>query len=164
MRITLILFVFTGTCFGQLRVDPTTRLYAYSGVYQVDTNSAQQLYSKGLQWYFSVFQTRPEFQDPENFTFTSHPTFRVITGGIVKYKLTIQFKDGRYKYIATDFIHYYKTCSPSPLETDKPSCSTSWGNFNSKKKWDDVREQAGQTIADLIINLRQSLTKPEEIW
>jgi len=163
MRILTILLLASSTCYGQLKIDQSTGLYAYSGIDQVDT-TAQQLYSKGLQWYFSVFQTKPEFQDPDNFTFTSHPAFRAVTGGIVKYKLTVQFKDGRYKYNATDFIHYYKTCTPSPLESDKPSCSTSWGNFNPKKKWDDVRDQAGQTVIDLINNLHQSLIKPEETW
>lgn len=153
--------------YGQLEIDPETGRYTYSNVISVDTVPADQLYNKGIQWFADAFiDSRKviELHDPNTLTIIGNPKFKTVTGGYIKFRLTLQFKKGKYRYEITNFQHLYKTCSPSPLESDKPSCSTSWGGFASKKKWQQVRGHTDQTIIALISDLDQYMKKPSEKW
>lgn len=93
-------------------------LYRYEGVVEVDGATADQLFDRARLWAFDAFTS---FKDVNHTTDRESGTilivgntgnlpsrkfgFTGIGGGIVKFKMSIYVKDGRYKYVVTDLVH-----------------------------------------------------------
>jgi len=79
----------------------------YSEVIPADNLSANQLYSNAKIWAGSTFEDYQEVvqSDVENTSLTLKGNTSIDESTIVKFTLTIQFKDHKFKYILTDFIY-----------------------------------------------------------
>lgn len=85
--------------------------------------------------------------------------------GVVWFQISIQCKDGRYKYSITDFVHEDK---PGPrganggsLESEKPECGTL---KLPKKYWEYIKTDADQTTKTLIADMKKAMVPTGDNW
>ena len=107
-RLILIITVFltTNCLFSQEPI-------SYSGVVETDSVSKEILYKRGLLWIANAFKDSKEviqLKDENSGQIISKGTFKYngkddFYRGFIEFKLELYFKDGRYKYVITDFYH-----------------------------------------------------------
>lgn len=156
-------------------VDKETGKVVFEGVVQVDSLSAEQLYLKSRFWLANVFVKSKnviDLEDPINKTIIAKGNAPVIIkgnlgdepGGYVSFKLSLFFRDGRYRYILTDFEHVYDGGksgfgSGGALENEKPAC----GNFFlTKKNWQRIKQQTDVVAKGLVNSLHFEMLKKQE--
>jgi len=93
--------------------------------------------------------------------FFSIPTTMICEGNVY-FTVKIQAKDGKYKYTFSDYSHEASITSKGgtggSLENEKPDC----GNLIMiKKGWLRVKENADNTTKEMILSLKESLSKNE---
>lgn len=167
--ITLILFL-SSSLFAQKKL-------TFVDVVQVDSISKKELYNRSLIWFANAFVSANDViqvKDPEEGlimakAITSYtPSF--MTGasakGIVSYTFSIYVKDGRYKYVATDF--YYdpynkgKGYMQPAILTDDEECphpvpmAKNW----SHRVWLDIKEQVQESMELLITSMKLGMLTP----
>lgn len=115
-------------------VDKDSKLITYEGVGKVDGKSSGELYDRAFEWVKAYYKNPMEKlrkQDRDNGdmeVFARFPIFAydkkgvksTSQAGLIQYTMTLQFKDGRYKYIITDLN--MKATSNQPIDawfTDK---------------------------------------------
>lgn len=148
-------------------LDEGTGLITYSEVVQV-SGTAAELYKKGLKW-FNTFYKNPsaviKSRDEAQAKISGKPKFRIYiddpnagvrsNAGTVMYNITLQCKDGRYKYDISKLI--WVRSSPFPVEK--------WIAENKKKynyAYANYLVQTDQYMKDLIAKLKQHMAATEK--
>jgi hypothetical protein len=149
----------------ELPFDATTHQIAYQGVVEVAGATKEQLYTRAYEWLAKAYRSANDviqMQDKEAGRLVGKGTASVrargLSAGYVRHTLTIYLKDGRYKYVLTDFVHesggMKDVYSGGPLESPKAEILP----FGGKKPWDEVRRDADGDARRLVTDLQAALT------
>ena len=150
----------------------------YEKVIQMDSSLNKEiLYNRGVHWITSIFRNPQkviQLNDKEKGQIVCKGNFeynqkKFIWGGSdqskgqINFMLKLYFKDGRYKYIFTDFIHETRSKSNSfGLITDEYEYYGKMSLTTRKWRqliWDDIKDQ----IEDYVYTIRVSLVKEMKI-
>ncbi|MCB0754448.1 MAG: DUF4468 domain-containing protein [Flavobacteriales bacterium] len=110
-----------------MKIDSKTNLITYTEVPEVP-GTKDELYDRAMKWggeYFKNFAEKIRKQDKDSgemeifnrvqiYAYDKKGVKTTSRQGLAQYTLTIQFKDGRYKYTVTDLN--FKATSYQPLE------------------------------------------------
>lgn len=169
-----ILIFLSGQSFSQ----STVTILSYSEVIQMDSIPKAELFSRAQMAFVTIFRSSKDviqLADKENgkivgkALFSYNPTIfigNMLTRGLVRYTISIQVKDGRYKYEITDFRH----------TADKPSSDMSMGLLTTSTEapegmrpyerrwagsvWEDIKSQAKREAEMLIQRIILEMNKP----
>lgn len=156
----------TSFCFAQntIPVNAAGKI-EYTEVIQVDSAAAGQLFSNAKQYFATAFVSAKDvtqLADPDAKTIVvkymipvSWKSFGITQSGFVRPVLTIQMKDGKYRYSFTDLLWDYQAGTmgrhyTEPLES-KP------GAVNAKQ-WENIKDQTDLAIRQFIEKLKRSMT------
>ena len=176
--LTILFYLIPATIFSQAIEFPTnkqTGKVVYEGVVEVDSVSADQLYSRAKLWLANVFvksRNVIDLDDPSSNTIVAKGNAPVIImgnlgkedGGYISFKLSLFFKDSRYKYILTDFDHVYDGGkagfgSGGDIENEKPACGTF---YLTMKNWTRIKEQTDEIANGLVSSLQTEMARGQE--
>jgi hypothetical protein len=158
----------------------------YIEVVSVDGLTKDQLYSAALAWFGETFKSAKnvlDVQDREAGRIVGKPLYQyeptVFIGsarirGVVSYSVTLEVKDGRYRYIIGNFVHegtpgpggaaasfrLLTTDLKCPYSIDGPTSS------GTQETWDHLKllakYEANQLIVSLKSHMKQSAAKSED--
>lgn len=149
-------------CFSQMPVNADGKV-EFTEVVTVDSASAQTLYSRAKLFVTNAFVSGKDvtqMNDDAAFTTVVKGSTKPSLGlgatreGLVTFKMTIQCKDGRYKYSLTDFLHEGAQYSGGALENEKPDCGTF---FLPKSSWNKLKKQVAETVTLMADNLKKDM-------
>lgn len=147
-----------------LPVDSTTNKITYSEVVTVDSsNNKQELYSRAREWFAKVYNSAQnviQMDDKESGKIVGKALMTVYfkwlgasrEGGYINYTLSVQLKNGRYKYEITDFYHTGGVDYP-----DYGSCESMMKSKHQKKVFNGFLIQLDNNIKALVLNLKESM-------
>ena len=161
-----------------LPIDSVTKLVTYQGVETVSGKTKLEIYSALRGWVATAFKDSKSVIQMDDkdagkiicvgnipVSFLNRRNEPYMDAGIVKFELTILIKDGRYKYIFSNFFHEFKgrtsgnityDCSGEKIENEKPAC----GTFSlSKSNWESIKQQIDEIAKKMIKNLHDSSLK-----
>jgi hypothetical protein len=160
---SLLLCLFTMPALCQtMPVDKETGLITYSEVVKVDSANQKQLYKVAKLWVLNVYGSGRSANQLmlNDGDATIMLKSSVATGyGKVYYTLTIECKDGRYRYIFTDFtqqcseLDMCKGCGG--LENETCSCLCNNMLANTKKVWATFKSETNDNILGLIADMKK---------
>jgi hypothetical protein len=148
----------------------------YTAVVQIDTAKAATLFSNAKLFIADAFKSAKDvtqLDDANAKTVMAKGLMPVSVKslgsnwdyGYVRFQLTIQCKDGRYKYSFTDFVHEDKPgqrhADGGPLENEKPGCGTMQ---LSKKYWENIKKETDETTKAMIEDLKKHMASPNNNW
>ena len=141
--------------------------FTFNEVVKVDSVERATLYNRAKRWIDSSYasaQSVIQTDDSINKIIVVKAAFIVHVsdgfvrdGGNVRYTLSIQCKDGRYKITLADFIHHHGSSDlgdGGDLNKTKPSCSPL---DLPKYYWHQIKEQATEHRDHLISSIKSAL-------
>lgn len=145
-------------------VDSVTQRYCISRIVIAEDKSAHELYSMAKIWAIKTYNSPKsaiEVDEPDKGILMVKGAIRVNAKafgieepfGYVHYRLTIDIKEGKYRYIITDFYFTPDECVGKNLEK-KVFCLT-------EKQMKYIREQALNHVNALKNNLEISMILPK---
>ena len=171
----LLVFVSSKALFSQtMPVDKETGLITYTEIVPSDGADAKALYKAAQLWGINVYcRDKPflQFKDDENHTLTLKPVVYLYSQadgitieGYVRYTLTVECKDNKYKYTFTNFrqenVGNTNTCDGGALEKDTYECPAGLSsNKKLKEFWDDIKSQTNDAVHFLISDMKKSIDK-----
>lgn len=138
-------------------IDSASKKITFTEKIELAGTSKDELYKRAKN--LGVLGNNTVKDDPANGTYTYKGQFKVSYPapqvgmqhtGVVDYKVTIQVKDGKYRYIITDFVHSSEKANGGKLESNLPECGkytltmAGWGSIKRS-----VMEQTDKFIAGL---------------
>jgi hypothetical protein len=163
----------TSSVRGQiLPIDSITHQITYSGIVVVDSSSADLLFDRAKEWFVHSFNSANDvvqMEDKERKKIIGKGKFDVVTSymsslstnslGYVKFSVEIQAKEGRYRYVITDFWHEQgssKANTPNDLRLVRPGGGVLTMGM---KNWNGIKSQMNDFVLLLIKNLKDSMSK-----
>lgn len=150
-------------------IDSETGEICYTDVVQVDGTNSETLFTRAREWFaysFKSAQNVIQMEDKEAGKLigkgASSVTIKAMggefPGGYIDFTVSIQVKDGRYKYDLTDFKHNAAgtdLVTPGDLRVEKPG-----GGLLTmgKKNWKNIKMQAHLSALSLIESLKTSMS------
>ncbi len=148
--------------YPNMPVDEKTKLITYEGVGKVDGKSAGDLYDRALEWAKGYHKNPTEKlrkTDRENGEMEIFARFPIYAydkkgekttsqAGLIQYTMTLQFKDGRYKYTITNLN--MKASSHQPIDgwyTDKANDPNA---DNHVYQLNDIHNELTGLIKDMV--------------
>jgi hypothetical protein len=155
----------------------------YIEVIQADGLKKDQLYSAALAWFSETFRSAKnvfDVQDREAGRIVGKPLFQyeptVFIGsarirGVVRYSVTVEVKDGRYRYNIGSFVHdgtpgqyggpasfgLLTTAIKCPYSIDGPTSS------GAQETWEDLSLRARIEADHLISSLKSHMEKAKTL-
>lgn len=165
----LVFFLFA--CFSisafaqELEVDPETNKVTYWEVVDVAGASADDLFARSKNFgtvdkenilkndaAAKVYSTKGHF----NVTYPS-PMKGMNHSGIVEYTLTVYAKEGKYKYVFTDFIHKSPKGDGGEVSRSIPAC----GKYTLVPAgWGVIKKQTAEEAEKLVDALKKGMGNP----
>jgi hypothetical protein len=155
----------------------------FTDVIQVEGVSKNELYNRARLWFIGAFVSADDVLLMENkqegqligegnFKFVPKMYLGSDIGGIIKFTIKLFVKDGRYKYVITEFVNKPKGAKQGifgVITTDyycpvKTGGSKKW---NDKTWWNmksDIYKNIPPLIADLIIKMEVPIESEDESW
>ncbi|OON68852.1 DUF4468 domain-containing protein [Hymenobacter sp. CRA2] len=151
-------------------IDANTQHYTYQGVVEVPGVNKDELYTRAYEWMAKTYRSANaviQMHDKEAGRLvgkgaTIVPTERTLTmiaPGFVRHTLTLYIKDGRYKYVLTDFEYVPATLAAGnaqgkggPLEQDNPA-----GVSGGEKRWTFIRQETRRDAFTLTSGLMDAM-------
>jgi hypothetical protein len=132
----------------------------FSDVVTVDSASASQLYSRAQLSIASLFKSAKDviqLKDDAAKQIVAKGIFE--NYGYMRFSITLQCKDGRYKYILTDFVHesdprYKYSTSGGNIENEKPAAGTF---LFSMAAWRKVKEKTKKEVDAIIARIKKDM-------
>ncbi|MCF8256126.1 MAG: DUF4468 domain-containing protein [Flavobacteriales bacterium] len=157
-------------------VSKETKLITYEGVGKVDGKSSGELYDRAFEWVKTYYKNpmeklrRQERDNGEMEVFARFPIFAYdkkgektsSQSGLIQYTLTLQFKDGRYKYVITDLN--MKATSNPPIDgwlTDKENDPNA---DNHVYQLIDIDTELNALIKDMTHKIAAKADKAGDDW
>ena len=141
-------------------VAQTNGRIAISEIVQVPDITAKDLYARALLWVSQTFKTPKsviQVQNPEIGLLTIKARTSVTSLGSTEYSMTIQLKDGRYKYTITDiYFLYSEICHSSGIKDTRIEDAENYLKTGSWKK------KIYDEFSPLIISLKRNMSKVSE--
>ena len=172
-----LLFVLAGICtfqqvFSQeLPISEKTNKITYEGVINIEGATATDLYLKANEWFAIAFNSANnviQMQDKEAGKLIGKGAIQARLkqygslkySGLWNYTLSINTREGRYKYSFTNINHTgrdaYNTTMPDCglIENEKSDCPL----YYSKKKWKQEKERLNTEIKIIVNNLLEFMS------
>lgn len=140
-----------------LPVDEKTQKITFSDVIEVDGLNAQAIFDKATIWGAnSGFQLKAKDAGVKlqwsGSLGVKYPSVQRggFENGTVEFSVVVYCKDGRYKYVITDFKHTARHASCGNLESEKSECTkyqlvpSSWTKIKS-----DTKEKVEEYLKDM---------------
>lgn len=147
----------------QLPIDQKTNLFRYQEVVTIDSVSSDELYSRAKAWIATFYKSANDviqLDDQNTGRLIVKGNFGIIyymSNAWVNHTLTIEMKDGRYRYILTDFIFDNGQWS-APIEDKKKF-------FGQRKKlYNQVSKQAEASIAEMKEAMKKASPTADDNW
>ncbi len=155
---------------GVCPIDPQTKLITYQAVVPVEGAPAAELYSRAKLWIANSYRSAKtviDLDDKESGRLIVKGTFTIpVPAGLItkattyRHQLTIEVKDGRFRYTLTNLVK---------LQPDAPALYREWpleGSvkepFVGKKTWERIDAECRATIASL--SKAMSAPAPTDKW
>jgi len=155
----------------------------FSEVVTADGLTKEQLYSAAQAWFGSTFRSAKtvfDVQDREAGRIIGKPLFEyepsrlsgsAVIRGVVTYNVTIEVKDGRYRYIIGNFVHegsksYYQGIALSPLSfgliTPAENCPYPIQTTSDlvQATWQELQSRAKTEAVQLVAALKKNMIQP----
>lgn len=153
----------------QLPIDPATGLYTYTEVIEIPGTSKDELYKRAFAWA-NVFYKNPtdviREKNPQEGKILIKARFKisneadkkgvVTAAGDVMYSLTLNFKDGKYKYEITKIN--WQQLSYYPIERWK---DTSAGSY--KPVYNHYLSQTDEILKAVIADFKIKIAEPPKV-
>ena len=145
-------------------------------VIQVETSSKEQLFQNANDWTlrtFMSFDNLYHFDEEHRNSIIASANLMLrrrstllctINEPRLNYKMTIMFKDGRYKYIIDNLVfEYVETCGEGVIRPVSAPLGEIGFGINKRI---NIYEEVDQKLKSLIADLKQSMANPmvEEDW
>lgn len=157
-------------------VDKDSKLITYEGVGKVDGTSAGELYDRAFEWVKGYYKNpmeklrRQERENGEMEVFARFPIYAydkkgartTSQAGLMQYTMTLQFKDGRYKYTITNLN--VKATSNQPIDgwlTDKENDPNA---DNHVYQLIDIDNELNALIKDMTEKIAAKASKDGDDW
>lgn len=168
-----MLFIVPGVSRAQsLTPDPETNKFQYQETVSIDSLSKDDLYERAKEWMTNYFKTNKfDVNDKANYTLGHEGNFQVSYTYDFKYKsentvlftLTLNEKDGKYRYTISDFKIYDNKTGPKtaqPLEVYYPKMKT-----NTKKEFTaNFTQEVNKLIENLKAGMAAAKQEDKEDW
>jgi lipopolysaccharide export system protein LptA len=162
-----LLFLLPITAAAQDSLTVSAHKTEYAAVIQVDSATAQNIYSRAKIFVAGNSLTDKDEQivsDDNSLTVTGKGIMRITYKGAVykgyqsrvRFQITIDSKDNRYRYLINNFYYYTQLSGPDvvPLDDEK--------YFSKhKKQWEYIIQQVDKTIANFISNMKATMSQPD---
>ncbi len=157
----------------EMPVDQTTKLITYTGVVQ-QQGTSEELYNKALNWAKSYFKNAERViktKDATNHKLVFHPLFKVLNppdrkgiqtmGGIVSYFMTVECRDGRYKFTINKFAWKQPSYYPCEkwMDTTAGTYQKRFGFFLQQ-----LDKEANKVSTDLKKAMGNATAKKNDNW
>jgi hypothetical protein len=162
LTLTLILFAFAAKAQTKtFPIDTTTKKITYSEVIQIAGATKDDLYKRGKNLGIAGNGTQKD--DPAQGLYVYKGYFNVSYPapqpglqhkGKVEYQVTLACKDGKYKYIVTNFVHSGEKASGGKLEGALPECGKL---ILTPAGWSTIKKQTMEQMDKFIINLKAAM-------
>ena len=150
-----------------LPIDSQTGRITYEGVVEVPGISKADLYTRANAWVAHSYRSAQDviqLNDKEAGQLIVKGLARVTSRGsdfgVVHHTLTVYVKDGRYKYVLTDFTHDASSApniqSAGPLE--QPAGQLFALNMGAGKPWADIKRETAADARRLMASLQTAMT------
>jgi hypothetical protein len=146
--------------------DSTTKKITYTEVVTVTGATKDVLYKRAKNLNISatgIISDKPAdgyYSYKGQFKVTYHaPQPGLMHSGNVSYTVTIACKDGRYKYIITDFIHTSDKGNGGALEKSIPECNK---YVLTLQGWGDIKKQTATEMEKLASNIKSGMANPND--
>lgn len=152
-----------------LPIDEDTKLITYSKVIDVTGTSKADLYNRGLPWANKYYKNPVDVireKDPIAGKMVCKARFKLMSepdkkgfqtnAGDVMYTLTIDFKEGKFRYKLTDIN--WQQLSYYPVEK--------WMNKSDQKyvaEWDFYLKQVDENANKIITDLTKAISEPPKV-
>lgn len=151
----------------------------YTEVVTLDGTSKDNLFTRSENWFAKAFRSSKDViqtKSKEDGKIIGKALFEynqsflsgsATTKGVVKFTVSVFVKEGRYKYIISDFIHESFGANSIGLITldkeytgeRKRGYTKNWYN----KIWLDIKKQIDSEVMSLITSLKKTMQKESEI-
>lgn len=108
---------------GQIfHIDPTTRKIAYSEVTEVDGTPKEELMDRARKWFdlqyaYADNVTMSEHEEEGELDIQAELPLKVgLESSLVHYTLVLSVKEGKYRYLITDFFFHHPESKPVAFE------------------------------------------------
>lgn len=161
-------------------LDNRTGLITYTGVAEISGKPAGELYERGREWLVKTFSSSAIVFEVDNpaegkisvkasIVYIYSNTLTHPPGGMINFTFSMFFKDGKYKYTISDFVHTGAGSIPGvgPLEQVEPPKKDRiheiWV-FNNN--WNKLKRYTDSKMKDLTETLRKSMagSSKNESW
>jgi len=146
----------------------------YSNVEKVENTSANELFTRASIWLAETYVNPKEvvqYSDKESHIIISKgaflyqqsfPSYYIYSYGYVKYTMKFEFKEGKYKYTITDFIHDENSGKGYSfgLITDANLCPNPklWQKKWSNLVWKDIKTSIETKVRyGLILDFKKAM-------
>ena len=172
-------------CFASLASDgvepesvPDPVPLEYTDVVSMEGASKEQLYERAELWFVDTFVDANEvlqLKDKENGRIVGKGSFQYVpksmsgsttVTGPVMFTTKVFAKEGRYKYVLTDFRHEGNPAAPggavsfglvtTAADSPKVGGSKGWRN----KKWNEVKAQIEAEVPLIVADLKAAMAEP----
>ncbi|MCK0199126.1 DUF4468 domain-containing protein [Ornithobacterium rhinotracheale] len=169
-KVLLLLFL----CLFAMTKAQEAKPLGFTKVVEVPGVSKENLYNRAKLWVSDNFKKAEyvvDVDDKENGLIICKSNYlfesKSITGGDtargrVTFTLKMFFKDGKYKYEITDFVHSNKDFGLL-TESDEPARKKSFGKGWYQKIWKEIKTDAKIKIAIITTDLEKGMKKQSEI-
>lgn len=161
--LTLLMLVsYAGFAQTQLfPIDTTTKKITYAEVVTIDGATKDDLFKRAKNLGIAGKGTQKEDATQGLYVYKGYlnvsypaPQPGLQHTGKVEYLVTIACKDGRYKYIITNFIHSGEKASGGKLEGSQPECGKL---ILSLAGWSTLKRSTSEQMNKFIINLKAAM-------
>lgn len=146
--------------------DSTTKKITYSGVITVDGATKSILYTRAKNLNIaatSIVADKPAdgyYSYKGQFKVTYHaPQPGIMHSGFVSYTVVVACKDGRYKYVITDFVHTSDKGNGGALERSIPECNK---YVLTLQGWGDIKRSTATEMEKLASNIKIGMGNPND--
>ena len=158
-----ILIVGTFVSAQELPVNEETGKVTFMSVEEMGNVKAKEAYDVIKEWANGKTLRITEDEAGSKIYFegkhnVSYPAVKggISNDGIVIFTLQFFFKDGKYRYITTDFVHSGKYGNGGKLENEKPQ--DGYGKV-SERAWNMIRNQTYEKTTSLVTSFTKAITE-----
>jgi hypothetical protein len=180
-KISAIIYLLAifGLTFSELRsqsaglpLDEETGLITYKEVVE-ESGNKQEFFNRAIAWineYYPNPVDVTKVRDPQSGLIKGLHRFKirntdseglVTDAGVIQYEFTLEFKEGRYRYILTEFV--LRQSSKIPVEKwlnkDDPQYNPQWEDY-----LDQVKDFAESWIKSLKEGMKAKPEKKDDEW
>jgi hypothetical protein len=148
-------------------LDAATQKYTYMEIVPTDGSTTEQLFNKAKTWatlnkYILVREDKAKGEyicrGMLRVKYIS-PMPGLYHDGIVNWTMSIFAKDGKYKYVLTDFVHASGKGNGGKLENKEPQC----GKFTlTIPGWATIKKDSKTQLEELVASLKMAMSAPEQ--